>query len=591
MGFFSPISSLALLLTLPIIALYMLRPRSDKKVVPSNFLWKKTLDAMEIERLDKRLIRNWLFYLQMAAVICGALFLMGPYFNQMVVESEDVVILIDQSASMATLTEEGSRLEVSKEAATELLKGLKGQPSISIFEVGNEITTVYKGTQIDQGIQGINRITQSEATMDVKALEGFIKGYEQSAELAEVFMFTDEIAVASTSVQYNVNSKGENRVTILKSSQRRGESKDFIKTILENHSDVALSGELMIYGNDQLLKIEELDLASKETVNVSSEIDGFYDAYRIEYKAEDDYVLDNTYFISVTENRPRKVLLLGHANRFLEEALTILPSLEIYKTEALEVDQPYDLYVYNGLLPEELPASGSLLLINPPTDQSFLKLGKVYSEGTIEFDSVDPLWRHVPLDFNIREVRSLVSSIGKEIMTIDGQTVVAKGTLGDHPTVVVGFDLLASDFPIRIGFPVFIHNATTYLLGNLTHKIADGVVGEDFSIVGDPRATERILLDNEGVEKVLEASYAFDIAVDRSGFYMLEENDGQKNVKQSWIAFNVSRKESKTVVGAEGTAINVLSENAIGHKDFKGVFAVLLLMLLFVEWWVYNHGY
>jgi len=89
----------------------------------------------------------------------------------------------------------------------------------------------------------------------------------------------------------------------------------------------------------------------------------------------------------------------------------------------------------------------------------------------------------------------------------------------------------------------------------------------------------------------LEASYAFDIAVDRSGFYMLEENDGQKNVKQSWIAFNVSRKESKTVVGVEGTAINVLSENAIGHKDFKGVFAVLLLMILFVEWWVYNHGY
>lgn len=591
MGVFSPLNSLVLLLTLPIIALYLLRPRSEKKVIPSNFLWQQTVASLDVERLDKRLIRNWLFYIQLCIVICGALFLMKPFFNQLTVESTDVVILIDQSASMATSVDEESRLMRSKEKALELLRGLEGAPNISIYGVGNEVTLAYKGTVIDQGVKAIKKLQQLEVSVNEKNLKGFVEGYDKSEGTREIFIFSDEVLLEMPTLRYNLISEGKNTVSLLKASHRRGEDKDFLQVQLENYETTSVSGELMIYGNDQLLGIENIELSAEGLTTIPFETEDLYEAYKIEYKGNDDYLLDNIYYLSVGKNKTKQVLLAGEPNRFLEEALTILPNIEVYKTESLEVEKAYDLYVYNGQLPDKLPAKGSVLIINPKEDKSYLKLGEKYISGVLAFDDNDSLWRHVSKEFGVREVSSIETSIGKSIMTIDGNPIIAKGYLEKHPTVIVGFDLLESDFPIRIGFPVFIHNTSTYLLGNLSHRIGDGIVGDVYSVVGDPRASKSVLINNVGEKTLLDGSYNFDLEVNKSGFYLLEESDDDNVVGQRWIGFNVSRDESYKAVVENAENITVLRENAIGHRDFKWIFALLFLGLLFVEWWVYNHGY
>lgn len=77
-------------------------------------------------------------------------------------------------------------------------------------------------------------------------------------------------------------------------------------------------------------------------------------------------------------------------------------------------------------------------------------------------------------------------------MQIDNQPIISKGILLKRPTVIIGFDLLQSDFPIRIGFPVFMHNTANYLLGQLSRVQSNSELGSLVTYYGDPRASQRL---------------------------------------------------------------------------------------------------
>ena len=176
-------------------------------------------------------------------------------------------------------------------------------------------------------------------------------------------------------------------------------------------------------------------------------------------------------------------------------------------------------------------------------------------------------------------------------LSIDDAPVILKGKLEEHPIVIIGFDLLESDFPIRTGFPVFMHNTASYLLGNLSHEIREGTIGTPLMLLGDPRANNRVVVGTDGEKNDVEEDYELSLSEKTAGLYLLQEFDEQTLVKERWIGLNVSRGESIIEIDYSEGSTNVISSSALSYQSLKWLVAVLFILLLFIEWWVYYRGY
>lgn len=590
MGILSPLYGWALLFLLPIIGLYLLKPRSERKLVSNTFLWQKTAHAINSERLDKKLIRNSLFYLQIATVIIAALLLMHPYLNRTAIKSDETVLIVDTSASMSTRIDDQTRLENVKTAAVELVEALEGNPVVTVYALNDDLELAYRGESKDRAIEAIESVEQTEKMMTEDLIRDVLSSYDTMASEYGIYVFTDHVLIADEGLQYYLASHGVNRVGIQNVTMRHGDDEALFRVALKNALASETEGELLVYGDDALIKMMDVELEASELKTLDLALDETYQGVSFKWGLEDDYLLDNTYYVSLARNDVKRILISGDSNRFLEEVFMIFPNVEVYKSEDIEVEGDYDLYVYNGRLPEVLPKNGGLMIINPKEDRNYLSLGKRYASGQLSFDTSDSLWRHVNPNFNVKEVMTIERPIGKNVMSINDMPVMVKGQLEGHQALLIGLDFMNTDFPIRVGFPVFIYNSVTYLIGDLTRGEVQGTVGHDFSIYASPSATERFLVDQAGDKVKLEEDYMLDLELTKSGFYCLEELDDHGSIKRKWLSANVSRDELVNFEHRDSDSLNVITQDVLRHQSFKWPLALCLLVLLWIEWWVYYRG-
>jgi hypothetical protein len=112
--FSNPLGLLALSSVIPLIILYLLRPRTIDLDIPSLiFILKREEQRSKLSLLFRRLIRDPLFLIQLLVLILLSLAIAGTYFMDEKISGEHTVIVIDNSASMQA----GDRLLAAKEMA------------------------------------------------------------------------------------------------------------------------------------------------------------------------------------------------------------------------------------------------------------------------------------------------------------------------------------------------------------------------------------------------------------------------------------------------------------------------------------------
>ena len=119
MSFLSP-GFAWLFLCLPVIViLYLLRPRHNDHPVPSTLLWQRALAQEQAQRPLQKLRRHLLLPLQLLTAAVLILCLMHPVMNSG--KSTDTIFVFDLSASMQTREDGGSRLDLARAHALQLL--------------------------------------------------------------------------------------------------------------------------------------------------------------------------------------------------------------------------------------------------------------------------------------------------------------------------------------------------------------------------------------------------------------------------------------------------------------------------------------
>ncbi len=119
--FSNPLALLALASIIPLIILYLLRPRTIDLDIPSLlFFLKREQQRNKLSLLLRKLIRDPLFLIQLLVLVLLSLAAAAPYIMEEKVSGQHTVIVIDNSASMQA----GGRLDEAKTLATERLSAV-----------------------------------------------------------------------------------------------------------------------------------------------------------------------------------------------------------------------------------------------------------------------------------------------------------------------------------------------------------------------------------------------------------------------------------------------------------------------------------
>ena len=124
----------------------------------------------------------------------------------------------------------------------------------------------------------------------------------------------------------------------------------------------------------------------------------------------------------------------------------------------------FDFVVLDNVVPTVWPAGNVLAIRVSPTNW-FDSLTPVEAPVIVDWKSAHPLLRYAGFD-NVQVVQSLVAKTPSWAVSLveapQGALAVA-GELGRQRILWLGFDVLDSNWPLRLSFPIFFANAVEWL--------------------------------------------------------------------------------------------------------------------------------
>jgi len=211
-SFLNPIAiAIAAALTIPpLIALYFLKLRRDVRLVPSTFLWKRAVEDLHVNAPFQRLRKSLLLLLQLLILILAAIALGKPMWETAQTSESTIILLVDQSASMAVVEEGGrTRLDLAKEQAKRVVENMSDDSRAMVIAFCDRARVFSSFDSDKQALRRkIDSIEQTQSTSLLAEAIGLAEAYSQNliiggeqpgsdiapesaAPNASVFLFTD----------------------------------------------------------------------------------------------------------------------------------------------------------------------------------------------------------------------------------------------------------------------------------------------------------------------------------------------------------------------------------------------------------------
>ncbi len=134
-----------------IVALYFLKLKRRPLVVPSTYLWHKSIEDLHVNTIWQRLRRNILLFLQLLIIFLVMGALLRPSWQGTKLIGSRFVFLIDNSASMSATDVKPTRLDEAKRQVGELIDQMKSGDVAMIISFA-DTARVEQGFTDDRGL-------------------------------------------------------------------------------------------------------------------------------------------------------------------------------------------------------------------------------------------------------------------------------------------------------------------------------------------------------------------------------------------------------------------------------------------------------
>lgn len=594
MRLFSPGALWVLFLVPLLILMYILKQRFEEREVSSLYLWNQVLMDSEATTPFQKFRNNLLFFLQLLAILLFIFALTNPFIWWKDKNYENLVMVIDTTGSMSALSEDGEKnIDKAKKKAEELINSISSGSKITLIASGrNSSVEITASTDKKEVINKIKNIKETNSAGNIDEAYSLVHAICSQYDSYKVVYYTDravDLKELNGEVQGFVSKKNNVSLDYIADGKTEKGLKVMIR--VTNHGGENTKIELCLYGEDKLIDIKNVELLKGETKtiyfdNVPEDKKYIYG----EITEKDALLEDNVIYDLIKQSETKKILLSTDQNVFLEKAIGTLKGVELFRTPPGEkITGDYDLYIFDGSAPKDLPKKGNILFVNQKENNSLFNI-KAETEGGKTSILPHSITKYMGNDnFVISKIREVETPIwGSNLLKIIDKNIAFAGEFKGQKIGAVGFDFHNSDFPLTLQFPIFINNFISYLIDRDVIGNTKFNCGDSIDIVPLPEA-EKIFITNPLKEKV-EQSIKYPIKpFDKAfipGIYTVTQKLSDKE-ESKLIAVNFPSSESNlsfeqnnsTKINTEGT-----SRGGINIREFL---LLLVFGLIIGEWIMY----
>ena len=601
MSILNPLGLLFALLAVPIILLYLLRLQRREQTVSSTLLWRQVILDREANTLWQRLRRNLLLLLQLLTLAVLVFALVRPYLNLPSTLSGRLVILLDGSASMQATDVAPSRFEAARAEIRKLIDQIGPSNDMTIILVDGSphalVSATSSKSELNAALDTASASLQTANWSAGVALASAAGGGGADGQ-ATTIVYSDgvnanDLQALTGNVRYIPIGKSGDNIAISTLSLRKTPRGLAAFVRVNNTGSVDDRVLVSIRSDNLLLDARMLNIPAGQSASWTIDgIDPQVSSVRaaIDQAGHNDLPIDDVAYVVNEKTAQRRALLLTPGNRFLEQALAVLPNLHVTRAISAPVQadaRPYDLYVLDGLT-MTLPAHASVLFIGAQsvftTSGTFSSTAFMRSEQHPVLNSVD--WRNVnALDIYRINAPAWLKPI---VLSDNGPMLYAgemlKQTDPFWRVVDIPFSLQLSDLPLQVAFPILIANSVEWLAPPQGLNIPAGVKPGDVvalpagAIVQRPDGS-RVAVGQRGFAQTDALGVYSVLYKDVAGMFTVNFS----NPAESKIAPNPDLH-----IGGQTPADRLKPQYS--QREFWSWLAAAALVLLVVEWWVYQRG-
>lgn len=587
MSFLAPAALGVFALSIPLVVLYMLRSRRQIQEVPSTMLWEGEEQFVSSSLPWQRLKITAALLLQLLALAAFALLLARPFFRETTLLGPHTVMVIDTSGSMAT----SGRFDAAMSEARTLAADASEAQLVSVVEAGprprvlaafsrepSEVLAALDELSVGGGVEdlaGALQLARGLATPDrptsvLVLSDGGIEGAvaEPIPDARHILYDGADDNIAITALGTGVPGEGAVRLFV--------EVANFSGRPAEAQLDVSVEGletgarSVSLEPGERVREIVEVDAGPGDVV-----------AVRLRDN-EDANPLDDSASLVLAGQRDLSVTVVGEGSPFLDALVEALPGF------GPAVGSAPDLAIIDG-------ASAATIdrptwVIAPEVPPPGVEIVGRLDNPVVTFQQPsEPLLEGIDMSEVIIGSAQIVDARGWFPIVSAGRTdLVLLGEVDGQRVVYFTFDLVESNLPVLVSFPILGSRVMSYLGGGGVTSGSTAVAGTPIP-VAIPAGTVATVTRPDGRVDTLDSGTLEYTATDQPGVYRVVVTDDAgtivsdvRTVRQFAAGESAgSARQLSTIVSDDLDP----EESSLLREWAPAILAAVLLIVL-IEWWV-----
>lgn len=504
----------AFLTLIPLIVIYLIRPRPTKLNVPSLMFFMKRVSSSTTQSLFRYFQNDLLFFIQLLVLTLLSFSILEPafIFNRDVVSS-NIVFVVDVSASSKVV--EGSnktRLDIAKEKIEQLATSrnslilLKSSPIIALQDVRRSDLTRY-----------LDRLQSTDDSSDIASAIS-LAGDMLADNKGRVVVVSDFI-----------ESKGINAEVSKNILESRGIAVNFVDTKGSFRNNIGIV-DMIINGEQVNLYIKNYNiLGSNVSLKVNNEINNIYvgpesvepfvfnlnnNLTSVEILNKDDFMIDNKILITRPYADNIKVLLItNRPSKFLRAVLSSIEDVNLTIGEPPILPQgDFDVYVigdvnrnsvvldtFGGIMRKVRDEGKSAVVVSQRDIDKInfeglipISFGNFSNGGLVYVHQINRFTKNIDFGSVNKVFEVFNATNGTTIASVNNSSVISLFGLGRGHIAYYGLMDDQSDFKLTPGYPIFWSNLIDSLVNRGDLNEVNLKTGAVFNLGNETKTLDKL---------------------------------------------------------------------------------------------------
>ena len=580
-----------------IVLMYMLKQKQTVETFSTTMLWEKAVLRTMANKPWQKLRKSLLMLLQLLIAALIVFALAHPFISSGL-NNGHFVLIVDTSYSMQAADEVPSRFENAIVKAEEFIHSCApGSVYTVVCADGNPYIAINAAENKQNAITELKKLSATNTATDKDSLKSILDALNQGEDVQFVAFSGKGYEFADIDITNYAIGEAVGNIALTSIAHSVDSDRVVAMVNVKNYGDKPVENALSLYADGTLFDIKAFKLESYGELNVFF-TNVPYGTLRLgaELKDEDALPADNYRYDVVKYADTKQAVLFTDGNVFLESALKLIPSIELYKGDLADIDmaEGYFLYIYDGVLPETMPVDGHTIVFNPPEGRDSTPTGDSFYIDEFSVNDRSFLSNIDDFEFGIAKSKELIAPENATvILSAAGSPIAYSAESEGTKKAVFGFDLHETDLPLKKEFPIFIYNLINYFVPDRIYQGSEIAAGDSVWINVYPDADKvNIITPDEKTVTIVPPYPAERFSETQNpGIYTVEQILKDRSL---YDEFSINLKIDENSNLLDGYAANTQSTAGqrlgAGRRNITNIAIIICIILVILEWFVLNKG-